>query len=43
MIVNHICFSLLPPALSQHTKEMSAPVETDYRSLQGAQAGDTHL
>lgn len=41
MMVDHICFSLLPIALIQHTEEVSAPVETDYRSLQEALAGDT--
>lgn len=27
MMVDHICFSLLPPTLIQHTEEVSAPVE----------------
>lgn len=30
MMVDHICFSLLPPTLIQHTEEVSAPVETGH-------------
>lgn len=40
MVVYHICLSLLPIALIQHIDEVSAPVQTDYRSIQEAQDGD---